>query len=150
MPGPPLASARARLAKSSSTSCRRRSKSLVSIARTKVSTTAAMDIGGAFDRRQREIDGAFAAGRQNPLEAEPHCGRIAAQREFDGLTRQRLRLAREQRRGGRGRLVAGAGPAARRFARPPRTRPGGFGEASSAIATSFCPSNAGDGRIIQC
>src|SRR5438094_19529 len=117
-------------------SCSRRSKSLVSIARTKVSTTAtivaaspgviapsanaevtafiaaaisaAPSIGGSA-----KIDGAFAAGRQNSFDAEPHRGRIAARREFDSPARQSLGLAREQRGGGRGRLVARAGPAAR-------------------------------------
>jgi hypothetical protein len=77
------------------------------------------DIGGALDRGQREFDGAFAAGRQDPFEAEPHRCRIADQRELDSLARQSLRLAREQRRGGRGRLVARARPAATRIARPP-------------------------------
>jgi hypothetical protein len=63
--------------------------------------SAALSMGGSA-----KFDGAFAAGRQDSFDAEPHCRRIAAQREFDGLARQGLGLAREQRRGGLGRLVA--------------------------------------------
>src|SRR5882724_11343584 len=52
------------------------------------------------------------------FEAEPHRGRVADQREVDGLAGQRLGFAREQRRGGERRLVAGPGPAADGVARP--------------------------------
>jgi Helix-turn-helix domain of resolvase/Resolvase, N terminal domain len=65
---------------------------------------------GALDRRQGELDGAFAAWRQKPFDAEPYGGRIAGERKLDGFARQGFGLAREQRRGGECRLVTGAGP----------------------------------------
>jgi hypothetical protein len=62
-------------------------------------------------------DGAFAAWRQKSFDTEAHRRRVARKRKLDGFARQRLGLAREQC-GGECCLVAGAGPAARRVARP--------------------------------
>jgi len=70
------------------------------------------DVADALDRRQGELDGALAAWRQKPFDAEPHCGRVASERKLDGRARQSLGLPCEQRGGGECRLVAGAGPAA--------------------------------------
>ena len=83
------------------------------------------EVGGAFDRRQREIHGALAARRENPVEAELE-GQIAAfERPLDCFLRQRLGLAREQAFGGQGRQIAAAAEASGRvaglplFERPP-------------------------------
>jgi len=102
---------------------------LASIARTKVSTTAAIlsasrgviaplasaegdrlhcrgHIRGALDRRQCEFYRAFAARRQDAFEAKPHRSRVAGESELDRPARQRLGLTRQQCRGGERRLVA--------------------------------------------
>jgi hypothetical protein len=42
-------------------------------------------IADVLDRRQGELDGAFAAWRQKPFDAEPHGGRVAGERKLDGL-----------------------------------------------------------------
>jgi hypothetical protein len=94
-------------------------------------------IADALDRRQCELDGAFAAWRQKPFDAEPHGGRVAGECKLDGFARQSLGLAREQRGGGECRLVPRAGPRTGRVARPPllerppATRPGSFGNSTS-------------------
>jgi len=82
---------------SASTSCKRRSKSLISIARTKVSTTAAI----------------VAVRRQNAFDADPHGGRVVDERQLDGLVRQRLGLAREQMRRRRSSSCCGSRPGGR-------------------------------------
>jgi hypothetical protein len=79
----------------------------------------ALSRGGALDRRQCEFYGAFAARRQDALAAQPHRSRVAGESELDRSARQRLGLARQKRRGGKRRLVARAGPAPGRIARPP-------------------------------
>ena len=49
---------------------------------------------------------------------QPQRGRVADQYQLDSLAEQRLGLAREECRGGNGRLVAAGDPAAERIARP--------------------------------
>src|SRR5215472_7436619 len=70
------------------------------------------DIRRALDRRQLELDRSFAADRQKAFDAEPQRHWVTRERRLDGLARQSFSLAREQLRGGEGRLVARAGPAA--------------------------------------
>jgi hypothetical protein len=78
---------------------------------------AALSRERALDRRQTGLHGALPARRQHASHAEPHCGRVAGERQLDGLARQRLRLAREKCRGGKCRLVAGTPSPAARVAR---------------------------------
>src|SRR3984893_7309080 len=113
------------LEQSASTSCKRRSKSLVSIARTKVSTAAAIVAASpgvimppASAEGTAFIVSAISAalsivGRMRSIQS-----RIAAERQLDSLAGQGLGLAREQCRGGDGRLVAAADPAPEGIARP--------------------------------
>jgi hypothetical protein len=167
IPGPALASALAWAAKLSSMSCSRRSKSLVSIARTKVSTTAAivaaspgaiapsasaevtafitaaisaaLSIGGSTNLtarsrqagRTRSMQSLIAVG--SPLNASSTALRVKAS---DSPASSAAAAS----------VVLLQDPVRRRAGLPdrplsngrPRTRPGGFGEAPSAIATSFC------------
>src|SRR6202035_3827593 len=103
-------------------SCSRRSKSLVSIARTKVSTTAAMvaaspgviappasaevtafiaaAMSAALSISRPAAGRTFAALRQDAFDAQAQRGRVADEGQLDGLARQSLGLAGEQRRGG--------------------------------------------------
>src|SRR5207247_7077265 len=101
---------------------------------------ATLPRAGGLDRRQTEFDGALTARRQHAFHAEPHRAhgsrpwtegpRITAERNLDGLARQRLGLAREQCRGGKRRLVARTPSPAPRvarsalFKRPPARPPG--------------------------
>jgi hypothetical protein len=56
----------------------------------------ALSRGSALDRRQGELDRAFAALRQDAFDAQPQRGRVADQRQLDRLAGQGLGLAREQ------------------------------------------------------
>jgi hypothetical protein len=102
----------------------------------------ALSRGGALDRRQCEFYGAFAARRQDALEAQPHRSRVAGESEFDRPARQHFGLTRQKCRGGKRRLVARAALSPLGIARPPssyghpRARPGGFDIRPSVIDTS--------------
>ena len=48
------------------------------------------EVGGAADRRHRELDGAFAIWPDDAFEAEPQRRRITGERQFDGFAGQRL------------------------------------------------------------
>jgi hypothetical protein len=63
------------------------------------------NIGGAPDRRQRELYRAVTAWPQDALQAQPQRRCVAAEGEFDGLAGQRLGLAVEHDRSGFGRPV---------------------------------------------
>ena len=74
----------------------------------------------------------------------PHCGRVAGERRLDSLARQRLGLAREQRGGGKRRLVPGTPSATAKVARSahfegPPARAGSFSEMSSLIISLVQP-----------
>ena len=143
---------------------RRRSKSLVSIARTKVSTTpailpaspgvmsppaiaevtafiaaamsAALSIGGSANSTGRSRH----RGRMRSI--QPQCHRVAGLSRLDGLPGQSLGLAGEQRHRGEGRPVARTGSPPGRVVRPafsnprPRDSRVSICESSSTISVS--------------
>jgi hypothetical protein len=57
------------------------------------------DVGGAAERRQRELHGTLAPRREDAFEAELERGRIAAIGELHGAAGEPVGLAVEQRRG---------------------------------------------------
>ncbi len=101
-------------------------KSLVSIARTKISTTRAVSAaspGVMAPRGAAVVIVAIAARRNDAVEAKPQRPRIALEGEFDGLPGQCLGLAVEQELGGLGPPVARAYRPAGRIARPAFSEP---------------------------
>ena len=75
-------------------------------------------IGGAADRRHRELDGAFAIWPDDAFEAEPQRRRITGERQFDGFAGQRLAFPGEQEPGSAVDVVAAAARPAGGIARP--------------------------------
>ena len=136
--------------------CSHLSKSLVSIARTKVSTMwlslnassgvtvplrgrlhdrphRGRNIGGALDRRYSELDRPFAAWRYDAVETEPQRRLAAADGKLDRLPAQCLGFAVEECVGGERRLVARAARTPGRITRPPLLE-----EPPRPLAGCFC------------
>src|SRR5208283_1110787 len=77
------------------------------------------EIGRLAHRRERERHQPLTMRRDQAVETEPQCGRVAAESELDGLAGQGLGLALKQQLSGLRRAIAIPARAARRIAGTP-------------------------------